>query len=241
MNHFRSKTIGATCVAALTAMALVAAPGSAGVRSQERHPHFGDNSARITNPWMPVSRFKRCVLAGNDDGLQVRIVRVLQKRTVELPYRGDQVEAAVVIDRVIDRDRAQLIEKTADYFAQDRAGGVHYLGEHVDEYHHGHLVGHEGQWRLGRDTKHPGLLMPAHPQVGDHFRSEIVPEIAVEKDRILKRLKSKKVRGHVFHNVLRVHEHATVPKPDDVEFKTYARGVGVITEANNGVGLVGCR
>ena len=43
-----------------------------------------------------------------------------------------------------------------------------------------------------------------------------------------------------YRHVIRIREHATVPKPGEFETKTYAPGVGVITEANGGVGLVGC-
>ena len=41
--------------------------------------------------------------------------------------------------------------------------------------------------------------------------------------------------------MIKIREHATFPKPDEVEFKTYAPGAGVLTEANGGVGLIGCQ
>jgi hypothetical protein len=97
-----------------------------------------------------------------------------------------------------------------------------------------------GQWRLGRDTKRPGLLMPAHPRVGDTYKSEAVPGIAVETDRIVAKLKAETVRGHTYHHVIKIREHATTPKPAELEFKTYSRGTGVITEADGSVGLVRC-
>ena len=84
-----------------------------------------------------------------------------------------------------DVGAGQLIEKTVDYFAQDKAGNVYYFGEDVNEYENGHLASDEGQWRLGRDTNTPGVLMPAHPKVGDTFYAENIPGIAVEKDRIV--------------------------------------------------------
>jgi hypothetical protein len=82
--------------------------------------------------------------------------------------------------------------------------------------------------------------MPAHPKVGDRFKSEAIPGIAVEKDRVVAAGKTQTVRGTTYHGVIKIREHATTPKPGEFEYKTYAPQVGVITEANGGVGLVGC-
>ena len=40
--------------------------------------------------------------------------------------------------------------------------------------------------------------------------------------------------------MIKIREHATTPQPAEVEFKTYAPGTGVITEANGGVRLLSC-
>lgn len=238
--HPRSTARPLRCaLAALVALAIVPGVGT-GTATQRSHPHFGRASERITNPYLPVSHSHRCVLKGKDEGQPLKIVRTLQHGTRTFDYRGQKVESAVVKDRVFDTHNDELIERTLDYFAQDKSGGVHYFGERVSEYAHGQLTGHPGQWLVGRDTQRPGLLMPAHPKVGDHFRSESVPGITIETDRVIARQKSKRVRGRTYHHVIRVHEHATYPKPDEVEYKTYSRGTGVITEADNGVGLVGC-
>jgi hypothetical protein len=203
-------------------------------------PKFGADSAKITNPYLPVSNFHRCVLAGNDAGQRLRIVRVLQGQTKSFTFQGHTVKAAVVKDSVTDVGKRQLIEKTVDYFAQDKAGNVYYFGEDVNEYQNGHVVSHEGQWRLGRDTNHPGVLMPAHPKVGDTFYAESVPGIAVEKDTIVADGLTKQIGGHTYQHVIRIREHATDPPPSEFEFKSYAPGTGVITEATGGIHLVSC-
>ena len=132
-----------------------------------------------------------------------------------------------------------MIEKTIDYFAQDKAGNVYYFGEDVNEYGRGGHVSHEGQWRLGRDTHTPGILMPAHPKLGDSFKSEAVPGITHETDHVVAVGKNERVAGHRYHHVIKVRENAG--PPPEVEFKTYAAGTGVITEANGGVHLVRSR
>ena len=84
-----------------------------------------------------------------------------------------------------DREYAggKLAEVTLDYFAQADDGTVYYLGEDVDEYKDGKVVGHSGAWLLGKDTQKPGVLMPAHPEIGDKFKSEDVPKITCELTR----------------------------------------------------------
>jgi len=237
MRAMRTARLGA--VAAILAISYPAAV-AAGTGTRGAGGGFGPGSARITNRYLPISEFDRCVLQGNDGGQRLRIVRILMDRTKVIHFRGREVRAAVVRDTVRNLRSDRRIEKTIDYFAQDRRGGVHYLGEDVDEYLPDGSVSHEGQWRVGRNGAHLGLLMPAEPAAGRRFRSENAPGIAIEKDRVVSLDGTETVRGQTYDHVMKIREHATVPKPDEFETKTYARGVGVITEANGGVGLVGC-
>jgi hypothetical protein len=197
------------------------------------------HSNQITNPYLPITKFHRCELAGNDEGQHLRIVRTLLDRTEPFTYAGQSLNAAVVRDRVVDVKAHQLIEKTIDYFAQDDAGAVYYLGEDVNEYKRGKLVTHEGQWRLGRDTQVAGILMPASPKVGDVFKSEDVPGIIEETSNVIALGGKSTIDGHKYSNVLRIREDVTAPTTE-TEFKRYAPGTGVVTEANGGVKLVSC-
>ncbi len=237
----RTRTAAVTAGLATVALGLAACGGSATTAASAKPGGaYGPDSARITNPYLPISKFHRCVLRGKDGNQRLRVVRVLLDRTKRFPVGGRMVSTAVVRDSVTDLRSGQRIEKTIDYFAQDRAGGAHYFGEDVNEYEHGRLVGHSGRWRVGRDVKRPGLLMPAHPKVGDTFFSEKIPGVAVERDRVVAAGLTKRVHGRSYHRVIRIREHATTPKPAEFELKTYAPATGVITEANGGLGLVGC-
>ncbi len=232
---FTLSLVGAALAVLMTQGAgVVSAQGSKGQT-------FGSNSSKITNRYLPITKFHHCVLAGNDQGQHLRIVRDLRDRTKSFTYKGQTVKTAVVVDRVTDVKAGRLIEKTVDYFAQDKAGNVYYFGEDVNEYSPNQPISHDGQWRLGRDTNHPGILMPAHPKVGDTYKAENAPGIAVETDKVVADGITRTVRGHTYHNVIKIREHATTPQPGEIEFKTYAPGTGVITEANGGVGLVSCR
>lgn len=200
---------------------------------------FDSGSNRITNPYLPITNFHRTVLAGVDGRQHLRIVRTLQQRTKTFRYHGTKVKAAVVKDVVTDTRRHFVIERTLDYFAQDVAGNVYYFGEDVNEYEPHKPVSHEGQWRYGRDTDVPGVLMPAQPTLGSSFRSEAVPGVTHETDHVVAAGATQRVAGQLYHDVITVRENAGPPK--EIELKTYAPGVGVITEANDGINLIASR
>jgi hypothetical protein len=200
---------------------------------------FNHGSAKITNRFLPISKFHRTVLKGVDTGQRLRIVRTLQHRTKAFTYHHESVKAALVKDVVTNVKARRRIEKTIDYFAQDKAGTVYYFGEDVNEYSRNGHINHEGQWRLGRDTHTPGILMPAHPKLGDSFKSEAVPHVTHETDHIVAVGRNERIAGHRYRHVIKIRENAG--PPPEVEFKTYAPGTGVITEANGGVHLVESR
>lgn len=224
-------------LAVLLATSCLAGTSAAGAAHRSAPERRGfTNPAEITNPYLPISSFRECRLAGDDEGTKLKVTRTLLNRTKAFRLQGQQIEAAVVRDRVIGDGK--LIELTHDYFAQNDAGTVFYLGEQVNEYEPGKPVSHEGQWLLGRDTNHPGVLMPAHPQVGDSFKSERVPGITHEVDHVVAGNGHAVVNGHTYRHVIKVRENARPPR--ETEFKQYARGIGVISEANGGVRLRGC-
>jgi hypothetical protein len=237
----RRELLATVSLGALSALLFAVGGVSAATLIEAAPPGaFGADSAHVSNPYLPVSRFHRCVLAGHDTGQRLRVVRVLEPRTRSIAYGSQKVRVAAVKDRVTNLQSGKLIEQTIDYFAQDRVGNAYYFGEDVSDYKNGKVVGHPGTWRVGRNGAGPGLLMPAHPKVGDTFSSENVPGIAVERDRVIASGLTRRIDGHTYRHVIRIHEHATTPRPTEVELKTYAPGTGVITEANGELHLVGC-
>jgi hypothetical protein len=236
MKMFRKLTI-ATTVAGSLLFATLGVSGSAVAAGLPPKPKF-TNPTNISNPYLPITAFHRCVLGGNDQGQHLRIVRTLLNQTQPFTYAGQTFQAVKVLDRVKDLRAGRRIERTVDYFAQDDAGNVYYLGEDVNEYGKHGKISHEGQWRFGRDTLVPGILMPAKPKIGDVFDSENVPGIVHETSTIESIGATNRVGGHTYSNVLRIREDAT--PPPEVEFKRYAPGIGVISEANGGVSLIRC-
>jgi len=211
-------------VLVFAAAALLGVAAQAVARDQSK-VHF-THPRDIDNRYDPLTRYDRCVLRGTEDGAHVRIVRTLLDRSKTFRINGDNVRAAVIADR--EFEDGELAERTLDYFAQDDRGTVWYLGEDVNTYENGKVVGHGGAWLYGKDTNKMGVEMPAHPRVGTRWRHERVPGITHESDRAVAILDKVTVRGKTYHDVLKVREHT---RPDDeVEFKLYAPGVGNIQE-----------
>jgi hypothetical protein len=214
--------------------------GSTGAGATGGNPTFS-SPTEITNPYSPISKFHRCVLAGNEGGTQIRVVRTLLDRTKTFHYRGQTIDAVVQEDR--ETEDGALVERTFDYFAQSDSGDVYYLGEDVNTYENGKVTGHGGEWLLGRQTDTPGVLMPANPELGDTWKSEDVPRSQGapgihEADRVAAAGKTARIAGRTYKDVIRVRED-TKPPPE-TEYKLYSRGTGVIDEENGALQIVSC-
>ncbi len=180
----------------------------------------------ITNRYLPLASLKQDVLEGMEDGKQVRVERTaLTNKHKAFKINGQMVNAAVYEDRAFVS--GELEEVATDYFAQDDIGTVYYLGEEVDEYKHGKVANHDGAWLLGKDTSIPGVILPAHPKVGDRFKSEDVSKEIDECDEVVSISETTTVPAGTFTDCVKVKETLGDGK---VEYKYYAPGVGVVRE-----------
>jgi hypothetical protein len=135
------------------------------------------------------------------------------------------IPCVVVNDSVVQD--GQLIEKTIDWYAQDKDGNVWYYGEDVKEYENGVLVSTEGSWEAGVNGAQAGIIMEAHPQVGDTYRQENAPNVAEDMAQVLRLTESVTVPYGSYTNVL-VTKDWTPLEPDVVDNVYYAPGVGMI-------------
>jgi hypothetical protein len=180
----------------------------------------------ITNVYLPLASLKQDVLEGKEGSKNVRIERAAKPDVRKSFKLGNQtVEALAVEDREFEND--QLAEATVDYFAQADDGTVYYLGETVDEYQNGKVVGHAGAWMYGVDTQTPGVLLPAHPNIGDKFQSENVPRITREDDEVVSVSETVTVPMGTYKDCLKIKEALS---DGTIEYKLYAPGVGCVKE-----------
>jgi hypothetical protein len=135
------------------------------------------------------------------------------------------VETTVVHD-VAFEDGA-LVEATSDFFAQDDDGNVWYFGENTAEFANGHPTTFEGSWRAGFHGAEPGIIMQAHPKVGQTYSEENAPGIAEDKATVISLDASVDVPIGSFDHVLQTHNFTPLD-PTNLETKYYAKGVGNI-------------
>jgi hypothetical protein len=192
----------------LAALVLLAGCGSA---TPTQPPRFGP---RVDNPWFPLRPGTVYVYTGVKDGRPSRdIVRVTHAtRTIQ------GVRATAVDDRLYVR--GALAERTTDWYAQDRAGNVWYLGEDTAELDRGgRVTSTEGTWRAGVAGARAGILMPAHPHPGQAGIQEVYRGHAEDHFRVLR------VSGDRL-----VTEEWTPLEPGVLDHKHYARGIGTVRE-----------
>ena len=189
----------------------------------------------ITNPLLPLAYLKQDILEGSEGGMKVRIERtILPNKHKKFEIAGQTIDTLVMEDREIKN--GALEEVTLDYFAQDDEGNVYYLGEDVNEYDEkGKVKGHSGAWLFGKDTQHVGVIIPAHPKVGDKFMSEDVNKEIREDDEVVAVGETVSVPAGKFENCVKVKE---VLADGEIEFKYYAPGVGVVREVPAGGDVV---
>jgi len=178
---------------------------------------------RVDNPYAPFLPEMRWVYGGGTPQERERIVVKVLKRTKLI----EGITATVVRDTVTVN--GELIEDTFDWYAQDRRGRVWYLGEATKEYENGQVVSTEGSWEAGVDGAKAGIIMFAHPEVGEPYRQEFYAGHAEDQGRFLALNTRVATQAGVFSQV-RMTEDTTPLDPSIAEIKFYAPGVGVVLE-----------
>jgi hypothetical protein len=125
------------------------------------------------------------------------------------------------------RATTRKIEDTSDWFAQDRAGNVWYLGEATRGYRNGRLRSSGGSWEAGVDGAQAGVVVPAHPQPGLEYRQEYRKGRAEDAARVLDLDAQVDVPAGHFGGVLLTKEFTPI-EPRALEMKFYAKGVGLV-------------
>jgi len=149
----------------------------------------------------------------------------------EVVLRGTKqilgVTCTVVRDTVSEGGRP--VERTFDWYAQDRQGNVWYMGEDSLELKNGHMVKASDSWKSGVNGAKPGIIMPGHPQRGDAYRQEYYPPgEALDQARVLRLDGRLKVPYGAFTHVLVTSERS--PLEPQTEQKYYAPGLGEVAE-----------
>ena len=180
-------------------------------------------AASVTNSYYPlIPGTKLDYRAQTPDGIETSRFEVLSDtRTIQ------GVQATIVHDQVfLDGD---LIEDTFDWFAQDGAGNVWYLGEDSKEIENGQVVSTEGSWEWGVNGALPGVVMWADPSAytGSEYRQEYSKGIAEDLAQVVGLNESVQVPAGTYTGCLKTRDRNGLVA-GAVEFKYYCKDVGTV-------------
>lgn len=171
-----------------------------------------DFEDEVDNPWLPLAAGSRWVyeLSGVESG-------TVTVSVADEPVAVAGVNAAEVTTTWPDR-------VTTDYFAQDLAGNVWW-------------VGREGVWEADVDGARAGLAMAATPRFGDGYRLALLTGVVEDRARVTSVDAEVTVPAGSFDPCVVVDTESPLV-PGTVLRQTYAEGVGLVeTVALDGPGL----
>ena len=180
-----------------------------------------DFSADITHPLWPMKPRTRWIYRELEANGTVTDGVVVATTKTEILANG--ITGRVVRDTA--RQGGQIIEDTIDWYAQDSAGNVWYLGEQTAEFEHGKIVSRHGSFEGGVKGAQPGILLPAKPEVGQRFRQEYLKGEAEDNGEVLATDELVQVPTGRYRHSLLTKDTSTI-EPTVVEYKLYAPGVG---------------
>jgi hypothetical protein len=176
----------------------------------------------IDNSYMPLSPGTTFVYDGKtENGNEHNEVNVSSVTKTILGVECVEVKDTVLVDGVLE-------EATLDWYAQDKSGNVWYFGEDSKEYQEGGVVSTAGSWEAGVNGALPGIVMQAHPAIGDNYRQEYYKGEAEDWASVLSLTESATVGTGAYSQVLVTNEWSGLDNPPVYEHKYYAEGVGFI-------------
>ncbi len=180
--------------------------------------------ATVTNPWYPLTPGSTWSYTGVRETEPANgTVTVTKDTKVVLGVRCTVVQDVLFL-------KGALAETTLDYYAQDREGNVWYFGEDTQELDaQGRIVSTEGSWLAGVGGARAGIIMTAHPQIGQSYRQEFYPGQAEDHAQVTSLSTSVTVPAGSFSNAQTTREWSPL-EPNVIDQKFYVRGVGLVKE-----------
>ncbi len=191
-------------------------------------------TTKIDNPYFPLTPGSRWVYRETDTtGAEEKVVVEVLDKTKAI---ANGIEARVVRDTLTENGAP--LEVTDDWYAQDSAGNVWYLGEDTAEYRNGKVSSRAGSFEAGVDGAEAGVALPANPEPGMSYRQEYYKGEAEDQGAVVT-VGEEQVQvpfGSFDRSVLMTRDLVpTEPKVQELKF--YAPGVGqVLSVHTDGAG-----
>jgi hypothetical protein len=180
-------------------------------------------TTKIDNPYWPMSPGSKWVYSETDtQGTRENAVVEVTNKTKTI---ANGIEARVIRDTV--SENGTPVEITDDWYAQDSAGNIWYLGEYVTNYNDGKVVDHAGSFEAGVDGGQAGIALPANPKPGMSYRQEYYKGVAEDNGEVLSTEEMVQVPFGQFEEALLTKDTITI-EPNVLEYKLYAKGIGPV-------------
>jgi hypothetical protein len=177
----------------------------------------------IDNPYYPLTPGRTLIYeAHTPDGLKRNVVAATHNTRVILGVTCVEVHDVVSIN-------GATVEDTLDWFAQDKDGNVWYFGESTKEIVAGLIASVEGSFMAGVNGAKPGIIMQAHPVVGDLFRQEFVLNKGEDTEEIIGLNESVTIKLGTFEHCVHIKE-TTALEPAIIVNDFYAPGIGPVLD-----------
>ncbi|MBI4606389.1 MAG: hypothetical protein HY721_30860 [Planctomycetes bacterium] len=192
--------------------------------SEEFFPRDRELLTEGRSPFLVLEPRYQLVLAGEEDGEEVRVVVTVL----------DELEAVGgVATRVVEEREWQggeLSEVSRIFVALSATtGDAYWFGESIAVYEDGAIAGYDETWRAGEGGAEPGVLLPGSPMIGARYYQASAPGAAMDRAEVIAILDSFEVPAGEFENVLFVYETSAIETGEASE-KLYAPGVGMIKD-----------
>jgi hypothetical protein len=181
----------------------------------------------IDNPYFPLIPGRTLIYEAHTvDGIKRNTVTTTHDTVQILGVTCVQVHDVVYLD-------GERIEDTLDWFAQDHEGNVWYFGENTLEISNGLIVSTEGTFTSGVNGAKPGIIMEAHPAIGDAYRQEFVLGTGEDSEQVVGLDKTVHVPYGTFDHCLEIKE-TTALEPTVIVHDFYAPGIGPVMSLESG-------
>ena len=177
--------------------------------------------SEITNPYFPLKPGTIYKFEGTRDGVARRDEMTVTSETKVI------MGVTTVVVRDVSSTDTEIVEKTVDWYAQDKDGNVWYFGEDTAEYANGKVTTTDGTWMAGVDGALPGFIMKAAPKVDEGYRQEYRPGVAEDYAKVVKTDATAGGPTGQYTNVV-VTEDTDLLDKAKFEHKYFAPGVGNI-------------
>src|SRR5262245_20855452 len=179
----------------------------------------------VDNPYFPLPVGRTLVYEGTKNGqTQIDTVTVTNQTKMILG-----IAATVVSDVATATSDGTVLERTSDWYAQDKQGNVWYLGEDTVAFLANGKADTSGSWESGVRGAIPGIVMEANPQIPDAYRQEYLAGQAEDTAWVVQVGGTITVPYGKLRNTL-VTLEATRLEPGAYDQKVYAPGIGIVSE-----------